>query len=217
MERYPTYETYRALYARYHGKGVTDLLQPLAPLEGANVIDLCGGDGRLTFKMIEAGARSILFVDAEARMVPSELRRLGQVQVQIKDVRRALSDAFARGKTYDRAVCQQAVNYWLDGETARLLAMALRPGGTFVFNTFNEKPSEKPRVLEYDLDGHAFVEVSWLVGDDVHHLQARDGMAPHHTVFKWLSPERLREILGPYFVVSEVRNGKTSLYQCERR
>ena len=98
-----------------------------------------------------------------------------------------------------------------------MVADVMAPGGVFAFNTFNRKPSEKPRVLQYELEGHSFVEVSWLVGDIVHHLQAREGMVPHQTSFRWFSPESLREMLKPYFVVIEIRHEKTSLYRCEKR
>lgn len=217
MMKYPDHETYRALYARYHERGVADLLRLLEPLQDTSVIDLCGGDGRLTNKMLLSGVRSVLFVDAEPAMVPLTLRQHEQVQVMIKDVRSALAYAITHDDSFDRIVCQQAVNYWLDGYTARLLACALKPGGLFVFNTFNQRPSAKPRVLQYELEGHSFTEVSWLVGATVHHLQVRDGMQPHHTAFLWLSPERLRSLLNPYFVVNEERNGKTSLYRCEKK
>ncbi len=215
MEKYPDHDTYRALYARYYDRGVAELLRLLEPLAGVDMADLCGGDGRLTLKAIAAGARSVLFVDREPKMVPPALWQHKQVEVVIKEVRFALSNAIMRHQSFDRMVCQQAVNYWLDEDTAGLLARALKPGGNFVFNTFNQQPPEKPRVLEYELDKHAFVEVSWLVGDNVHHLQVRDGMKPHHTVFKWLSGERLRALLEPHFVIHEEKHEKTSLYRCE--
>lgn len=217
MAKYPDYETYRALYARYHNRVVADILQLLEPLEGARVVDLCGGDGRLTSEALVHGAQSVLLVDSEATMIPSLLRGDERITVLIEEVHCLLAGAYQVRATYDRVVCQQAVNYWLDEETAWLIAEILTPGGRFVFNTFNRQPTEKPRVLQYELDGHAFVEVSWLAGVDVHHLQIRDGMLPHHTVFRWLSPERLREMLEPHFIVYEDRREKTSLYRCEKR
>jgi SAM-dependent methyltransferase len=217
MEKYPGYKTYQALYARYHDKGVADLLRLLEPLEDMSVADLCAGDGRLTFMMLASGVQSVFFVDAESEMVPPSLGEHKQVQVMISEVHFALDEAILRGNFFDRIVCQQAINYWLDEESAQSVARALKSSGIFAFNTFNQQPSLKPRVLQYELGGHSFVEVSWLVGDEVHHLQARDGLEPHHTVFRWLSPERLRELLEPYFAISEKRHEKTSLYRCEKK
>jgi len=217
MGTYPDYKTYRALYARYHQRGVEKLLHLLRPLDGMGVVDLCGGDGRLTSRMLASGAESVLFVDAEPAMIPPMIRRHKRVHVEMTEVRTALSDALARGDRFDRIVCQQAVNYWLDKDTAASVARLLRPGGIFAFNTFNQCPPEIPRILQYELDGHAFVEVSWLVGADVHHLQVRDGMEPHHTVFQWLSPEHLYTLLAPHFFVYEEGDEKTSLYRCERK
>lgn len=215
--KYPDYETYRALYARYHNRGVESLLRQLQPVAGMSVVDLCGGDGRLTFKALESGAHHVLFVDAEPKMVPSTLYQHKQVSVVINEVRLALANVINSNEQFDRIVCQQAVNYWMNEDTAKMVAMALEPRGIFAFNTFNQKPPVKPRVLEYELQGNFFVEVSWLVGDEVHHLQIRDGLEPHHTVFFWLSPERLQEFLEPYFVINEERQEKTSLYRCEKK
>lgn len=217
MGRYPDYETYRALYARYHGRGVEDLIRLIEPLEGTRVIDLCGGDGRLTNRLIDTGVRSVLFVDGEPRMVPPAIWQHKEVQVVIEQVQKALTDLMKRGETYDRIVCQQAVNYWLDEETARLLASALNPGGVFAFNTFNQRPSEIPRVLQYELNEHSFVEISWLKEREVHHLQVRDGLEPHYTSFQWLSSKRIKDILNPFFKVTEERKERSSLYRCEKR
>lgn len=217
MGQYPDYETYRALYARYYIREVTDLLHLLEPLNGMSTMDLCGGDGRLTLKMITSGAQSVLFVDAEPKMVPPALWQHKRVRVVIKEVCSVLFDAIMRNESFDRIACQQAVNYWLNESTAQSVALALKPGGVFAFNTFNQKPPEKPRVMQYELDGHAFVEVSWLVGDTVHHLQVRDGMKPHYTSFQWLSPKRLRKLLKPHFIVNEEKRKRTSLYRCKKK
>ena len=217
MEKYPDYETYRALYARYHQRGVEDLLGRLKPLENMSVMDLCAGDGRLTLKMLESGARSVLIVDAEAEMVPSILYQHRQVRVTINEIHHALIEVITSGEFFDRIVCQQAVNYWLDQDTARSVAATLNHGGIFVFNTFTNKPSETPRVLQYEFEEHMFVEVSWLADGFVHHVQIRDGMEPHQTSFRWLSTERFRELLFPYFEINEERREKTSLYWCQKK
>lgn len=217
MGSYPDHERYRALYARYHERGVAELLRLLIPLNGADVADLCGGDGRLTSEILASGARHVVFVDAESRMVPETIRKHERVIVMIEEVHVALTKIIENEHLLDRIVCQQAVNYWLNEETAIAVANALKPGGIFAFNTFNQKPSEKPRVLEYELGGGAFVEISWLVGEIVHHVQIRDGLSPHETAFLWLSPEKIRGLLEPYFVIDEDRHKKTSLYRCEKK
>lgn len=216
MESYPDYETYQALYARYYDRGVAELLKLLEPLDGMRVLDLCGGDGRMTLKALESGVESVLLVDRESNMVPSAVRQHKQVRVVIQEVYVALSVLLQHNDQFDRVVCQQAVTYWLNEATAKLVSQVLKPGGVFAFNTFNQRPSEIPRVLEYEFGGHSFAEVSWLIDNLVHHLQVRDGLPYHFTKFLWLSPERIWEILKPYFVVREEMHGKTSLYRCER-
>ncbi|OGG40959.1 hypothetical protein A2118_01735 [Candidatus Kaiserbacteria bacterium GWA2_50_9] len=217
-KEYPDSDAYRALYLRFHGgRDVVELTHLLEPLDSARVLDLCGGDGRLTLRALELGAHEVTIVDSTERMVPQALRHNSQVHVQVRPVEIALADMGTRNESFDRIACRQGVNYWLNKKTATLAAAVLKPGGIFAFNTFNQKPPAKPRVLQYELDGKAFVEVSWLIEDAVHHLQVREGMAPHYTTFKWLPPEYLRSILEPHFIVVETRREKTSLYRCERK
>lgn len=216
--KYPDHQTYRELYARYYsGRDVAELLQRLEPLWGMRVLDICGGDGRLALAALEKCARDCELVDAAAPMVPNEVRKHPLITVHIDIVHVALFYMYSRGVSFDRVVCRQAVNYWLDEATAGFVANVLRPGGIFVFNTFNQKPPEKPRVLQYPLDGHEFVEVSWVVGDTVHHVQVRDGMEPHCTAFRWISPEQFRKLLEPYFEIHEEQREKTSLYRCVKK
>jgi SAM-dependent methyltransferase len=218
--KYPDYKTYRDLYARYYdGRNVSELLDLLDPVSNTRFLDLCGGDGRLALAAQKRGARHVTLVDAERAMVPHQVRN--QVNVYIGKVAQHLAWMADSGHTehlYDRIACRQAVNYWLDEHSAKLVADVLAPYGIFAFNTFNQKPPEVPRVLQYELDGHSFVEMSWLVEDEVvHHLQVREGLEPHHTFFQWLSDSDIRGFLDPYFVVACKVDKKTSLYRCVKK
>lgn len=215
---YPSYDVYRDLYRRYYdGRDVGELLDLLQPLAGTLLLDLCGGEGRLTLEALDRGAERVILVDREASMIAPEVSANPQVRARVETVIHALRMMRRRGATVNRIACRQAVTYWLDKTTASLLADVLSAQGVFAFNTFNQEPPTKPRVLQYDLDDHSFTEVSWLVGDIVHHLQVRDGMEPHHTSFRWLPRAELHLLLEPYFLVTENVRGKTSLYRCEKR
>lgn len=214
--KYPDHTTYAALYAKYYsGRDVGELLDLLEPLKDKRVLDLCGGEGRLSIAAVKRGAREVILVDSEDEMMPKTFEY--PVYPHVIEAETYLHYQALGGWRYDRIACRQAANYWLTDETAELAAKVLPAGGIFAFNTFNEKPPEKPRVKEYDYDGHSFVEISWLVGDMVHHVQVRDGMAPHTTVFKWLPRETLHSILAKYFHVHEIVCGKTSLYKCVKK
>lgn len=216
-QTYPDYKTYRALYARYvNGRDVGELAELLEPLQNTKVLDLCGGEGLLSLAAYERGAKEVHWVDQEPTMISPEFAK-SRVLKRIAGVASTLELFCKRGVVYDRAVCRQAVNYWLDAGSANLLARVLVRGGIFAFNTFNQKPSKEPHIKTYQQDGHMFVEVSWLVGETVRHVQVRDGMEPHSTSFRWISPERFRELLEPYFQVHEDRRDKTSLYKCAKR
>ncbi len=217
--KYPDHGTYEALYAKYLERGVDEIIGALPKVAGALVLDLCGGNGRLSRALLKGRARRVILVDQESAMVPNDL-----VYTEAKfrflkgDVPYILSYLLVHNKeAFDYVVCQQAINYWLSADAAQGLCWIMRSGGVFVFNTFNEKPSETPQVKQYVHGGHSFVETAWCTGDVVHHVQVRDGMQPHYTTFKWISPDQYREWLEPYFVVEEKRNGRSSLYVCTKK
>ena len=219
MGNYPDHETYRKLYAKYYnGRDIEELLQLVGHINGSQALDLCCGDGRIALLMLQRGALNVTAVDEAVAMVPAGLGKKNEhLQVLYKSVASALRELREDGKYFDRVICRQAVNYWLTGITAESLATVMFSGGIFVFNTFNECPSERPRTKEYNYEGHQFTEVSWCIRGIVHHVQIRDGMAPHQTSFWWISPEEYRNLLEPYFNVTEARIGRTSLYQCVRQ
>lgn len=209
---YPAHSLYSSLYARFFNEErLKELLALAGPLKGKTVVDLCGGGGRLSMAAIAAGAR-VTLVD-ESSLMTSYVKGVPVVNKQV-----SLYLLFsAKPASLDGAFCQQAVNYWLTPSTASALADVIRQGGFFVFNTFNKKPSAVPHVKQYTLDGASFVETSWLVDDrTVHHIQVREGEVPHFTTFQWISPEDFREMLSPYFEVTEHVSGPSSIYVCTR-
>lgn len=218
--RYPDHKTYEALYAKYLERGVDEIVGALPKIAGASVLDLCGGNGRLSRALLERDAAVVRLVDREQSMAPRDLvlGELGRFVFICEDVPDYLEMMSVNAlESHDYAVCQQAINYWLTSITAKHVAGVLKTGGMFVFNTFNEKPSETPRVKQYVHEGHSFVEIAWCIGNIVHHVQVRDGMTPHYTMFYWIPSEQYRKILEPYFVVEEKRNGRSSLYVCTKK
>lgn len=217
MDRYPSADIYRKLYRRfYEGRSTQDLLELGYPVRDTAVLDLCGGDGRLSIKALQYRAKSVVLVDQEKDMT---LGTHPQIKVIISSVEEFLRIwQFGERDTYfDRVFCQQAVNYWLDESYASIINKLLTRDGVFVFNTFHNKPSEKPTAKAYEIDGLNFVEVSWLVDDIVHHVQVREGMKSHTTEFRWLSPEYLMEMLSRYFNVEVKKDGNSSLYRCVKK
>lgn len=117
-----------AEYAR-SARFVSDLGQPvldlLGPVDGLEVLDLGCGDGALTVRLAEAGAR-VLGVDASPDMVAA---------ARARGLDAELTDGHAlpyRGR-FD-AVFSNAALHWMT-EPDRVIAgvaQALRPGGRFV-------------------------------------------------------------------------------------
>lgn len=216
-QSYPDGETYSKLYARYYGRDVGELLNLLEPMRDCRFLDLCGGQGLMSIGAINAGCKNATLVDAAFKMVLPELFDHPLIKVLCGEVKEAFKLMLMQNYRYERVSCRQAINYWLNQDTAKSVADILTPGGIFVFNTFNQKPPEKPRVMEYELGGCNFVEVSWLVGNMVHHVQIRDGLEPHQTSFKWLPPGVIHGWLEPYFEVTEERKGRSSIYRCIKK
>lgn len=211
---YPPHAVYRKLYARYFKGDRTEKMVALAgDLSGKVVLDLCGGGGRLSAVALAAGAKVTLVDDSNdmSETVPPGITRA---------CRRAQSwlSSFCANDEYDVVFCQQAVNYWLDEDSAAHLGATIKPGGLFIFNTFNRKPTGVPVVKQYEHEGANFVEVSWLTGEaTVQHLQIREGAPAHSTQFKWISEEQFRELLSPHFSLCEIRDGATSVWFCTRK
>ncbi|TSC83280.1 MAG: hypothetical protein G01um101419_110 [Parcubacteria group bacterium Gr01-1014_19] len=218
MEKYPDGRTYYALYQRFADHRVPkDLIRRAGPLDGKLALDLCGGSGRLALMAVEEGARMAWLVEQEEAMIFSEAWLDPKIRVAVSDVESALFDLQKFGAEFQAVFCQQAVNYWLNERTVDLLANVMPKDGVFIFNTFIARPPEKPVVKEYGLDGHSFVEVSWAVGDVVHHVQVRDGLSSHTTTFKWLSQKSFRAILEKRFSVEVQCEDKTAIYCCVKK
>lgn len=210
---YPGHAVYRKLYARYfQGERTQQLVEALQTVAGLTVVDLCGGGGPLSRALLSAGAASVTLVDESTAMVQEVPPN---ITVRTTDVLEWLFRT--PNASFDAAVCQQAVNYWLEDLAVAQLARVLKPGARFAFNTFNRKPAAAPTVKQYELDGLKYAEASWLIaGDMVEHVQMCEGEPAHTTRFKWLSPEMLREMLEPYFACEEHQDGPTSIWFCQR-
>ena len=218
---YPSGEIYEKLYAAYiDGRDPVQLVDLAGDVKDKAVWDLCCGTGRISEICVERGAE-VCSVDASYGMVQPLMEKLkagafnGNLAIRMEEIKTFLSDTIPFEA--DVVISRQGVNYWLDEECAELMAKRMPEGAVFVFNTFHSKPMRKPKTKEYTFNDRWFVEVSWLVGDIVHHIQVRDGMEPHETSFKYISPKEYERILAPWFAIGVERKGNTSLYRCVRR
>jgi len=210
--KYPKYQNYEILYAKYFQRKPEDLLRLAAPISGKNVLDICGGNGRASKAAIAMGAKECVLIDRELDMIPMDLD--SRIRVENVDILMAFSSL---SFLYEVAICQQGINYWFSEMSIESLHQALAPGGIFVFNTFNVKPPTIPLVKSYWWKGINYVEVSWLVGNRVHHVQVCEGLASHRTSFMWIPPKEFRRVLSQWFEVTENREGKTSIYKCVKK
>ena len=101
------------------------ILEKLAPVAGERILDLGCGDGSLTERLIERGAR-VVGIDASPEMVAAARAR--GIDAQVMD-----ATALTFENEFD-AVFSNAVLHWIHDQDAVLtgVARALVPGGRFV-------------------------------------------------------------------------------------
>jgi SAM-dependent methyltransferase len=223
------------LYARYLDSTKTKRMMAWAgPLKPKRVLDACGGGGEITLAAIEDAAL-VVYVDQEEKMLSPRLKGIrreaaargytGEVprnlMFSIEPIQLFLSSPppnFTTGLGgFDVVFCQQAINYWLNPETAKQLAALMKSGGVFIFNTFANRPPKEPFVRQYGLNGRHYVETSWMVEDDmVHHVQVASGLSPHTTIFKWMSADTLKTILSPHFHVTYKKMDQALYVKCTK-
>lgn len=212
---YPDYDTYQKLYGRYLKKGPEKFFAKRDP-KGLRILDLCAGGGQLTQYALAQGATYVEMVDESARMLNPEFDGKGKVGMLCQRVESYLDSVF-HDIPFDLIVCRQAVNYWLKNVGGDLIAHKLKVGGSFVFNTFGNKPSTTPSVREYYHEGKAYKEISYLIGDKIHHVQTASGIPPHVTLFDWIERDEYVRKLEPYFTLTEEVDGPSSMWYCIRK
>ncbi len=216
--KYPKGETYEALYLRYLDKAkMEEFIQMGGPLHGANIVDLCGGTGRLSAFICEHNPTArCLLVDASADM-SLEVPQRYPVSLEVMDAQSFLQ--YTADK-FSHVFCQQAINYWFTPELMKDVYRILKPQGVFIFNTFSKCPPLTPMTKRYVLEeeGKAseFLEISWKDANEdlVHHVQIREGYPPHTTAFKWVPPEVFSKSLeNAGFLVQLVSRGSSLTFK----
>lgn len=210
--KYPKYYIYENLYKRYFLKGVDYFIKEVCITSKDKVLDICGGNGRLTKELIKFTA-DVSYLDKEQDMIPSDLEKLG-VKVYNDSIESFVNNT---NKKYTKVFCEQAINYWLLNIDIKKFSNIFEKDGFFIFNTFSNKPSNNPMIKKYVLDNISYLEISYLINNKVHHIQVCEGYEPHFTVFDWISKEQYLKLLLPYFHIEIKNDGKSSLYICKRR
>lgn len=210
--KYPKYYIYEKLYRRYFLKGVDYFIKEANLTYDDRALDICGGNGRLTKELIKF-SNNVSYLDQEKDMIPLDLEQLG-IKVYNDSIENFVANT---NEKYTKVFCEQAINYWLLNIDIEMFSSLFEKDGLFIFNTFSNKPSNKPMIKKYNLDNKSYLEISYLVDNKVYHIQVCEGYEPHFTVFDWISKEQYKDLLSPYFDIQVKCNGKSSLYVCKRR
>jgi len=219
--KYPKHNIYEELYAKYLDPESLKILMDLAgeDMTEKKMIDICCGTGICTTEALSRNVHYVTMLDAEEDMVPYSFYHQERTEVIIGTAGvtlKALKDFYKNN--YDIVVCRQGINYWFNARVISLLADTLKQGGVFVFNTFNTRPSETPKIKQYHHKGISFTEISYVDPTNmVHHVQIREGMAPHVARFQWLSPESFDLFLKKYFDIEKTTRNRTDYYRCVKK
>jgi hypothetical protein len=223
IEPYCKKERYEALYGSYLRSDPNELLDAagISPdgWKHRKVLDLCGGNGRLSVAARQRGA-DVTMLDADFEMCDrTELNIKQGIKLFFDDVGHALRTRFGNMWLYyppkfDVVFCQQAVNYWIWKPSLLDLVINMDKDGVFVFNTFNTLPSTVPTFREHDMGDHMEYEAFCFANGFVHHVQLREGYEPHKTSFRWIPPDEFDRMLVPHFEVERRTAGRTDIYVC---
>jgi cyclopropane fatty-acyl-phospholipid synthase-like methyltransferase len=214
---YPSPDDYRIIYARYYqGRSVEELCGHLGSVKDMHCLDLCSGEGLATEYFLRHGASLVWSVDESALMAAEVEKRCPQAHVIGAPIETALMNAWKSWNKFYCVVCRQGINYWLNPYAVELLAECMKTGSLFVFNTLNQKPSTEPKARKYTINGRAYAEIAYSVGNVIHTVVACEGYEPHQSEILWLSRELLHEILEPHFSVTEYIVGNSSVYVCTK-
>lgn len=240
--RYPNHTTYEKLYARFINqenlKRMFDLVKDKMQFNGSMFFDICCGNGRASIEAAERGFGRFCLLDQESAMIPEDIKwriskktknNLGFLEVYIyceelnsflKNRPKKFFSPFIWSKKkklgYDLAMCEQAINYWASRGNFELLKEYIHPNGYLVFNTFNQQPPTKEKALikNYNIGTDSYMEISWLDGEDVKHIQILNEEDSHFTKFKWLSKDKLKDLLNGIFNFEIFTFNKTDIYVC---
>ena len=210
--KYPKYSDYEEIYKRYFSKGVDYLIKNASLNINDKALDICGGNGRLTKELVKKCSH-VSYLDREKDMIPNELSELGII------VYNDTVENFVKrtSEKYTKVFCEQAINYWLLNIDIEQFSKIFEKNALFIFNTFSSKPPKIPIIKEYSIEGICYLEISYLVGNKVEHIQICEGYKPHITEFDWIPENHFKEILSPYFDITVKDDGKSALYVCRRR
>jgi len=209
--KYPKYYIYENLYKRYFLKGVDYFIKEACLTSDDKILDICGGNGRLTKELIKF-TNNVSYLDKEKDMIPQYLENLG-IKVYNDSIENFIKNT---NEKYTKVFCEQAINYWLLNIDIKKFSNLFEKDGLFIFNTFSNKPSNKPMIKEYILDNKSYIEISYLINKKVYHIQVCEDYEPHFTIFDWISKEEYKTLLSPYFDINIKDDGKSSLYICKR-
>jgi len=226
--KYPDIKTYEKLYKRFFLNDRTEQMLSLAgDVSGKVFLDICCGGGRLTEAALNKNTKKNIMIDSEAKMISQGFKNNDFTQIFVMTVEDAFKELLKKQRpVVDVAMCQQGINYWLTEDKARKLSLIMSRNGIFIFNTFNQKPSEIPKVREYtlinpfELKETHYTEISWWNKNDffdIYHVQICQGEEPHFTKFKWMSEKYIRECLDKFFKIEIITENKTDIYKCIKK
>ena len=105
--KYPKYYIYEKLYKKYFLKGVEYFVKEAGVTSKDKVLDICGGNGRLTKELMKF-SDDVSYIDEEKDMIPGDLEQLG-IKIHNCSIESFIENTKEK---YTKVFCEQAINYW---------------------------------------------------------------------------------------------------------
>ena len=145
--KYPKYYVYENLYKRYFLKGIDYFIESAELSSKDKILDICGGNGRLTKELIKYSS-DVSYLDKEKDMIPEDLEELGII-VYNESIEEFVNNT---NEKYTKVFCEQAINYWLLNIDVNKFSNLFSKDALFIFNTFSNKPTNKPMIRKDEND-----------------------------------------------------------------
>jgi len=182
-----TTNKYNDLYAKWL-KDPTEFINFAKLKPSDKILDLCGGTGQLSLKLLELGFANVTLLDLNPR-----INNVRTIQCDINKVSLEIL-----GK-YDVIFCRQAISY-LKLSTINKILSLLNKQGKFIFNNY-KKPKNK--FLIYNFNDKKFLEIAISLFNKTFHIQYSKNLGIDFSFFSFHSTNKILNCIDKFIGINK--------------